>query len=258
MEPLGQARGTYIILLRPALLKLRRASEESVLLRRSRGAESHRSRKFAFIVGQTLGLLRRRIDFVTPVTDASPLDGVSSLSSHGGFVLNAQLVDKNSLSLVLEKSDKRILKDAEDLARALKKLRFEGRQHLAKNAARTYSALVILKERLFSHIQEEEDILFPFFLRTLPRLEPVQYLLFAEHKEFRDKVKDVLTQLKRLGSDRQAAANGALIHRTYSEGIYLTCLVVSHMKVKSHRLYKTIENELKADEKRKLLNLLTL
>ncbi len=195
---------------------------------------------------------------MTPVTDVNPEIRYPTSDSQGGFILSAKLVDKNSLCLVLGKSDKRVLKDAEDLALALKKLRFEGRQHLAKNVARTYSALVILKERLFSHIQEEEDILFPFFLRMLPRLEPVQYLLFAEHKEFRDKVKDVSAQLKRLGSDKQASSNGELIHKIYSEGIYLTCLVISHMKVESHQLYETIESGLKAGEKRKLLNLITL
>ncbi len=165
---------------------------------------------------------------------------------------------KNMLRHLLEKEEKDILKDADYLKQALSKLRFEGRQHHKKNLSKTSSALVILKERLFNHMEEEENSLFPFLVTRLPRLESARHLFLSEHREFREKIKKIGMLLKRLKSSNENNLVGVSIQEVYSEGMYLTCLILSHVKIEGRQLYKAVENDLSVDEKKKLTNLLIL
>ncbi len=170
--------------------------------------------------------------------------------------LNSKKDKKSKLRLLLEKDDERILADTEDLKEVLNKLRFEGRQHHKKNITRAFSALTILKQRLFTHMEEEEDELFPFLWKRLPRLEPVRHLFLSEHLEFRNKIKGLFKLLRQFKINGDVVVNGALIHEIYCQGMYLACFVISHIQVENNKLYEAIDNELKADEKQKLLNLL--
>ena len=166
--------------------------------------------------------------------------------------------NKNRLRYLLEKEEEDVLKDAEHLKQALCKLRFEGRQHHKKNLSKASSALVILKERLFSHMEDEENHLFPFLVTRLPRFESARHLFLSEHREFREKIKNVGMLLKRLKLGGKESRTGTLIQEVYAEGMYLTCLILSHVKIEGRRLYQAIKNELTEVEKKRLTNLLIL
>jgi hypothetical protein len=171
--------------------------------------------------------------------------------NRGEIAVRTKSRKRNELRHLLEKDENDVLNDSEKLKQVLCKLRFEGRQHFKKNLSKANSILVILRERLFNHIQDEERYLFPFLITRLPKLESAKHLFLAEHREFKDKIKDLTALLKRLKPDDN-------IHEAYSEGMYLVCLILSHVKVEGKQLYKAIENELTDDEKGKLKNLLIL
>ena len=151
-----------------------------------------------------------------------------------------------------------MLADVDDLKRALTRLRFEGRQHFKKNFLKVSSILRILKERLLSHVEEEEESLFPFLLRRLPKLEPVMHLFLSEHREFKEYIKRMAALLRKLRVKKSNIARGILVYDIHSQGTYLFCLVTSHIKMESRKLYDVLENELNTDEKNKLMNIFAL
>lgn len=164
----------------------------------------------------------------------------------------------NRLSSFFEQEDTKILKNVADFKHNLDYLRYEGSRHRSQNAARTWTALRLLKKRLTKHIAEEENVLFPFVWKRLPRLKMSQYLFLSEHMEFRNKIDALEHYFKRLEAQRSGRGKEIIVHEIYSQGVYLACLVISHLRIENAYLYKNIQKELKAVEQKELKRILRL
>ena len=162
------------------------------------------------------------------------------------------------LRRIWRQNERKIVEDAEALKTALSRLRFEGRQHYTRNLQRAESALSILRERISGHIQHEEKSLFPFLSSHLPKFESTQLLFLYEHREFTSLLQRITRNLKRMKARFPNDRTGFMAHEAFTDGMHLVGLLMSHLKVESRGLHRSVHRDLRADEKKSLLRILSL
>ncbi len=153
---------------------------------------------------------------------------------------------------ILEKDSKTTLRNLNKFYEVLVNLRFEGKQNVAKNMIRLRGLVSYFQEEVKAHMREEEKVLFPFLRTHIPRLEPMICLLVSEHGDFRNSLKDLnlsLSVFKKVNSDKTR-----IIHQFNEQGIHLICLLRGHMSVETKTLYRAADNELRPDEKKRLID----
>jgi hemerythrin-like domain-containing protein len=152
---------------------------------------------------------------------------------------------------LLEKDNNAGQRKIDRFHEVLRNLRFEGKMHFRRNLSEAGRLESFFERSLRNHMKGEEEVLFPYLQKHIPRLEPVVYLLQTEHDDFRF----CLEELK--GCLSACAAPGAIhagtVEKVYDRGIHFICLWRSHMGCESHGLYEAAERELRPAEKRQLL-----
>ncbi len=140
----------------------------------------------------------------------------------------------------------------ERLRAILVNLQYEGKYRLGKNLKETGETLALLQRHLTQHILREESFLFPFFIKHLPKVEPLVFFLSSEHKKLKSHLQNFKVLLK-ISSKTANYSNHSLL---IEKGIYLTCLLRDHFQEESKILYAVADKELRSDEKRLLAKML--
>ncbi|MBI4352680.1 MAG: hemerythrin domain-containing protein [Candidatus Omnitrophica bacterium] len=143
------------------------------------------------------------------------------------------------------------------LEEALFKLRYEGKNSLGKNLKELHETLEFFETNLVSHMALEEDVLFPFFRRHVPKLESLILLLGSEHENLKkdlDRMKVFLADFSR----RRTSPPGEALERLKEKGMYFVYLLRSHLHVEGESVYRAIEKELRRDEKKELVRRIEL
>lgn len=146
-----------------------------------------------------------------------------------------------------------MLKEANRFQTVLTNLRYEGKPCLGNNIRQTQAILAFLKNEVIQQFQFEEKILFPFLIRHIPKLESVVRLLESEHDEFQSQLKSFYKIFRKFSNtERPDGKSAEVLHET---GTYLVYLLRHHIKAES-RVFKAMNENLRADEKAKLKQLM--
>ena len=161
-------------------------------------------------------------------------------------------MDKKESRVMLERDHKEILQEADHLYDVLTNLRYEGKVNFGKNVTKVGKILKFFNEKLIPHIAVDETI-FPFLETHIPKLEPMIRLLQGEHKEIKVNLEVLSFLLEELVSEKDEHKHPQMVERLRDKGIYTVYLLRNHIQVEDEGVYRTIEEDLKPEEKKELL-----
>ena len=138
------------------------------------------------------------------------------------------------------------------LEEALINLGYEGKPSRGKNLKKTRELVKFLTGALRIHEEVEEKVIFPFLKTYLPKLEAVIHLLEAEHEDFKKHLGEFRAQVKGLGNGKSPVRREKAVAQIRQTGIYLVYFLRHHLRAGHESIYKVIERDLRADEKRRL------
>ncbi|MBI4971035.1 MAG: hemerythrin domain-containing protein [Candidatus Omnitrophica bacterium] len=153
---------------------------------------------------------------------------------------------------LLEKSHDETFQRTDQFRDLLINLRYEGKLSLGKNLKQAEDVLKFFSQEHAGHMQFEEEILFPYLKSHVPKLEPVIYLLHAEHLDFKNNLKNFENLIGELSKERQESDRAVIFEKIRETGAYLIFLLRSHNQSESESVYKVIDRELHDDEKEEL------
>ncbi len=148
---------------------------------------------------------------------------------------------------------KAVLEKLGQLENALNNLQYEGKLFSSGHINKAEDVVRFLKKKYTAHIKLDNNIIFPFLERHIPKLHPVLLYLRAERREFQEGFKifeETLSELKRGNKD---VIRHGIIGRLKDRGIYLICLMRSHIQLEEQSVYEGITRGLHKDEKSALI-----
>ena len=148
---------------------------------------------------------------------------------------------------------KEVLNKLDQLSEATKNLRFEGKLSYGKNIKEVEEVIKFLEKKLYQHIALDEKIIFPFVEAHIPKLEPILRFLRAERNEFKINLEVFESLFKKLKGGKMEPQQHKIVEELREKGIYLVCLMRNHIQTENESVYKTIDQQLREDEKKELL-----
>ena len=109
------------------------------------------------------------------------------------------------------------------------------------------------KKKFAEHVCLDGPIFFPFLEKHIPMLHTVLLYLKAERREFQEGFKIFEKILLELKKDNKNVLRHNIIERLKNKGIYLICLIRSHIQLEEQSVYESIQRELRKDEKSALV-----
>ena len=144
-----------------------------------------------------------------------------------------------------------ILNHAEDFSAAFQRLRYEGARNIGANAEAALRVLRSLAGSLLPWMLLEEDEIFPYISRHIPRHEGAIRLLGSEHEGFREKIRSLEEKFDLLVLSPAKERND--LGAVYFESMYLASHVMAYVQNEKEKLFRTIDVELQDGEKSDLL-----
>ena len=157
------------------------------------------------------------------------------------------------LDQVFKKNHVALTSEVDNLHSTLHVFCHEGKAQFGKNLKRADEAIRRLQRHLTTVMAYEEKCLFPFINTHIPRLQPLIYLLRSEHEDFRRYLKSLVRLMTAFKKQKEISQQYQNMHQIREEGIYLVCLLRSHLGVETHNLYKTADKELHSGERHRLI-----
>lgn len=152
---------------------------------------------------------------------------------------------KDEKETVFEKMDQ--------LENALNKLQYEGKFFSSGHIKRAEEVVYFLKRKFADHIRMDNLIVFPFLEKHIPRLYTALLYLKAERREFQESFKNFEKIFLELKKNNKNVLRNDIIERLKNKGIYLICLMRSHIQFEEQSVYKSIQQVLSAEERRELM-----
>ena len=149
----------------------------------------------------------------------------------------------------LEKIHHTADENLKDLKEILTNIRYEGKAALGKNLKAAAKVFDFLNGDLRSHIETEENALFPFLEKHIPKLEPIIRLLCSEHEDFRKSLQGFECALRELSDEKSGQERGKSLEKLNEQGTYLIYLLRNHIQAEAEGVYKVADRELKLKEK---------
>ncbi len=153
-----------------------------------------------------------------------------------------------------QKKDIALVK-ADNFYQALSNLQYEGKVSLGRNLKEIEQSMKFFKSELSEHIKLDEEVLFPFLMTRVPKLDPMLRFLSAEHNELKSKFKIFLNLFNHVRSSVDPSLMQNDLFRLRDEGTYLFCLLRNHFQSENAGVYQVMDRELKQNEKISLLRL---
>ena len=146
-----------------------------------------------------------------------------------------------------------ILNKADELYAAVSGLQCEGKISLERNLLKIQRVMDFLKEKLLPHIELDEEVVFPFLERHIPKLDPMLRFLRSEHSEIRSNLAELEVLISKMRQQRAAVRRNRIITQIKEQGTYLYCLMRNHIQTETESVYKELNKRLDTGEKKKLL-----
>lgn len=134
---------------------------------------------------------------------------------------------------------------------AFQRLRYEGVSHLRSNVDAASSALQALLGSLMACILLEENEIFPYISKHIPRYEAMLCYFRSEHQEFKERLRLLKERVDALAENPTKERAG--LNDFYIESLYLASHVRVHIQDEKEKLYLVIDDELHESEKKTLL-----
>lgn len=156
--------------------------------------------------------------------------------------------DSKNIVELLEKGHRYTLDKTYQMDEILTNLRYEGKASFGKNLKQADALMHFFNKELTEHVKLEEEVVFPFLERHLPKLESVIHLLKAEHEDFRRNLRSFQFSFGELSREKRIER----IEKIKELGTYLIYLLRNHIQAETESVYKVVDRELHSDEKREL------
>ena len=160
--------------------------------------------------------------------------------------------DSGRLIQTFEKNHAALATRIDALYSILHEFCHEGRAHFGKNIKRLEDAIRLLQVHLNFVGAYEEKCLFPFINIHIPRFVPLITLLRSEHEDFRRRLKGLGRSLAVFTKEKEASRQLRSVQKIREEGMYLICLMRSHLWAETREMFNVLNRELRAEEKEKL------
>lgn len=134
----------------------------------------------------------------------------------------------------------------------LKRLQYEGKLTQGKNIQTVEGVLETLKLSYDAHKKIDDEVIFPFLDRHIPRINPFLRLLTAERVEFLALIKDCEALLQKFKNSRGQNTQPGILDQLGEKGIYAIALIRNHIQMEMENVYKVIDKELRPAEKNQL------
>ena len=161
-------------------------------------------------------------------------------------------IPSKGLGKILEEGHDETLKETDRLHAVLTRLRYEGKPSLGKNLKEAREVQSFFEDEVVHHVRFEEEAVFPFLKTHVPRLEPMIWLLQAEHQDFRFNLETFKSRLEELEKTRKDKSRAQVLEALQETGTYLVYLLRNHLRAENEFLYQVIHRELKREEKNQL------
>ena len=154
---------------------------------------------------------------------------------------------------VFGNEQKNVFKKLDQFHELLKKLKYEGKRFQPRNIRTAEGILHALKNSYAVHKKIDDDIIFPFLDRHIPRINPFLRLLTAERSEFFNILRDCEGLLQEFKNSRRPSTQSGILDRLSDKGIYAIVLIRNHIQMEMENVYKVIDEELRPVEKDRLV-----
>lgn len=163
-----------------------------------------------------------------------------------------------ALSLVrtLEKEHRRAFEQTEMLADTLTRLKYEGKPSFGRNLKEARTIAEYFETNLLRHMRFEEETVFPFLKKHIPKLEPAIDYLSDEHSDFQEKLTVFSNAIKNPPEKSSSPDTWQWLEKTIEAGTYLVYLFRQHTQAERKSLYEAIESILNENEKKNLQGLI--
>lgn len=146
---------------------------------------------------------------------------------------------------LFDAKEEKILSQTEALHKALTHLRYEGKLLRKQNIEAVQILILSLELVLEKHRHLQEDILFPFLQRHIPRHEAAISLMETEHEDIVRSAEKLKKQVLKISKDSDPLGEG----KVYETGIYLVTLLRHHICFEEKNISQSMQRELREDEK---------
>ena len=152
-----------------------------------------------------------------------------------------------NLTDFLRRKENEVLRLTEKFNHCLTLLRYEGKASRARNYQLAKKNVGLLIATLKQHRNLQEDVIFPFLVRHVPKKEPVIHFLRSDHqiiKRYKMKLRKLLYKVS--AKDEGVVERGK-IHET---GVSLSNLLNHHIELEKENINQAIRRYLGPDEKK--------
>lgn len=152
----------------------------------------------------------------------------------------------------LEREHGEISEKTQRLQLVLRNLCYEGKACRGRNLKEGDRLLAFFKGKARKHMQLEEKVLFPYLEEHVPKLDSVIRLLRADHEFFKEGLRDLEKDLRKLSGGTEDGKGTDLIAKIRESGTYLVYLVRNHLHAECESIYKVVDRELRPAERKEL------
>ncbi|MBI5150295.1 MAG: hemerythrin domain-containing protein [Candidatus Omnitrophica bacterium] len=154
---------------------------------------------------------------------------------------------------VFQRERSGVLQKLDRLDEAIKNLQYESKRFSRKNMKEIQGVVNYLQNRLFEHVTLDEEVVFPFLERHIPRLEPLLCFLRAERGEFKLSLENFEMLFQKLKDEQNVLRQYKIFEQLKEKGIYVTHLVRHHIQIEMESVYNMVDRQLHEDEKNELV-----
>ena len=146
--------------------------------------------------------------------------------------------------------------EADKMAKAILNLRFEGKGSTEKNLRQIQKVLEYFNKTLICHITAEENGLFPFLDRHVPKLEILTRLLCSEHVSIKEEIKAIRTLVKKIRKQRRYVESIRDVEILRESGTCLVHVLRGHVHEENQSVYRAVTHELHPNEQKELMRIM--
>ncbi|MCR4336988.1 MAG: hemerythrin domain-containing protein [Candidatus Omnitrophica bacterium] len=159
---------------------------------------------------------------------------------------------ENFLKHLVDEERSCVLSNLQQLENALKGLQYEGKTSSFHHIRKIEEIVLFLRKKYQQHTNLDDEVVFPFLSKHIPRLYPTLQFLKMERQDFQGLFEPFDKILSQLKEKNRILLRNDFIEQLSNNGLYLICMLRSHIQIEEENVYKAIFQELHQDERNAL------
>ncbi len=156
-----------------------------------------------------------------------------------------------TIALTSEIQD-RMLAKTRELSGILVNLRYEGTASNGKNLKQARQIFRELRRTFHEHSQIEDQRVFPFLKKHIPKVESLTEILELEHEYLCDLIEKFEKDFTQFTEEKNQLKRARIVLEMQKRGLYLNFLLQGHVHLEIQNLYQTVNRLLKPGERKEL------